>query len=1437
MATGIFTKNAAFIVTIPGIAFTNSGTIIINDGTLRLSATTFTNFGNIQVAATKILDLVNTTTNLNGNTAITGSGIINLNGGTTNIQFLVQIPSGVTVNFSSGTIQGGNTLRFLNSSTMNWSGGQLTGNAKTEINAGAILNISGTVGLRANHWIENNGTINWNSAGNIVYDGGSTNSEILNNNIFNIGAATNIVNTLGGSNFFTLTNNGTITKTVGVTTLDANVNLVNSGSITVTSGTLTLNNNFGTHSGTYNNNSTINGTHAISFTGSTFTNNGLLTSTLAMAGASAQSIGGNGIINNLTINNSNNVSIAIMQRVYGVLTFISGKLLAPTSQLDLTETATLIGVSSNRYVAGNVKKRFPAGNSTFTYPVGDANYYTPVVASVYNSAPPCTLEVQSFQGDHPNFATSGLNAIKSVNRYWRIDDGGSGGYDSFDFTFNFDASDVDGGANTSNFTISKFDSPSTWTPVTSSGQASTSITATNITSFSDFQIGEPCTPTNEYRSAVVIGGWNTPGTWETYNGCAWVPATVAPDGNNSSTITIRSGFNVTNNSQNIQGDEIIIEAGATLYVSEGDLTVLDGTGDDLTILGTLQMNGGAEIIINGKVAVADGGSIDCGSQDIFTGTGILEIALNGSMNVFTNGDNFLLSGGITLNNFGEVSWSGPGGDFFMEDAAVINNSNIFTVETNNSIVSTTSGTINNLVGGTFTKSNTTTTVIEANIAWTNTGTLVIEAGTLTLTSSSGTSQGTIDVNAGATLEGSYLVYSGNSFINNGIVNLSGLELFGVGMNVSGTGSIAILIMNNNDGVGIVGQQTITNSLDLQIGEIFADGTNKLVLEDDVVITSANPLSYVVGNLERFISTPGDVEFPVGDVDNYTPVTLGPSFTVGGSVTVRTDINDHINIATSGINDTKSVNRTWTITNNSLVFSECDITFNWVPTDVDALATPANFKVAKFDGGTWTLPTVSNPTATSIYVSNVTSFSEFQVGETAGIYADYQSVLSGDWNDISIWEYWNGTAWQQAPVPPDANSGVITIRAGNVVDMNGLNIVVDEVSLEGAGSILSLINSTVSWNSGNAQSFITANASSTLNIIGSSVDGDGGTTSIGIATGANLVLSGNSTVGDGITIINNGSALVDGGGIITLGNGSAINNGGIMSVDADFDLSGTNCNVTNTGTLNFYGTHQFSGNSPNFLYNDVTGTLNVDGQLTINTQFNNLGNLVVLNNNVSNSLSLTNGNNTYTGSINVSAGATFNSTENVAFAGTSVINDGSISGAEFGFSGSTTQTYSGSGTIQNMAMYNAAGLTLNSDITVNGNMTFSNGIINANSNTFICGPAISFAVGSSSWVNGKMQHTVASDINTLFVVGDASTRGEVIVHPNGLTTPGTITVNVASGDHPDIANSGINDTKSVNKYWHIENNGTVFNDCWVNFLWDCNRCGCSCRFQQFCSCKI
>ncbi|MBK7854986.1 MAG: hypothetical protein IPJ79_08850 [Bacteroidetes bacterium] len=267
----------------------------------------------------------------------------------------------------------------------------------------------------------------------------------------------------------------------------------------------------------------------------------------------------------------------------------------------------------------------------------------------------------------------------------------------------------------------------------------------------------------------------------------------------------------------------------------------------------------------------------------------------------------------------------------------------------------------------------------------NYGNLVIDAGTFTLNSNPGIHQGTYTINTGATLNrtSASLDYGGTNLNNNGIIaGSSSLRMIRPsGQNINGTGTIENFELENNDGIGLVGgNQTITESMNLIEGDFFT-GANKVILEDDVVVTSS-VLSYVVGNVEWDIQTPGPKTFPVGDVDYYAPVTLDPSFTIGGLVAVRTDINDHPDIANSGIDAAKSVNRFWTITNNGLTFTECDVNFEWQATDVDGSANPANFILAKLDGTTWTLPSGVTPGALSLYVGNLTSFSDFQIGESS-----------------------------------------------------------------------------------------------------------------------------------------------------------------------------------------------------------------------------------------------------------------------------------------------------------------------------------------------------------------------------------------------------------------------------------------------------------------------
>ncbi|MEP7170357.1 MAG: LamG-like jellyroll fold domain-containing protein, partial [Bacteroidota bacterium] len=495
MSSGILQKIDGSVTDIPGpIAFINSGVVDINNGTLRCSGATLTNFGTLQIASGTTLDLVNATTNLNGNTSITGSGAININGGITNIQFAVQIPSGVTVNLSAGVVQGGNKLRFLNASTMNWSGGELSGNANTEFNAGAILNITGNVGLRGNHYITNGGTINWNTATNIEYDGGSTNSEILNNATFNISNGGSIVNTLGGSNFFNLTNSatGTIIKTNGTTNLDANAFLTNSGAITVSSGVLNVTQFNSPQDGTYSISGGAELTGGtLNFTGSTFTNNGQVsTNEIAFTGTSSQTLGGNGTIQTLRMNNASGVTLTGNPSIYFNLHLNNGKITTGANKIVILGGTSVNFASASSYVDGNMQRDFSAGSvNGVNYAIGDALAYTPVTIDFNNISAPGNLIVNTLGGDHGSISTSGINYLKSVNRIWSFTATGMP-FSNCDVTFNWTAGDVDGGANYANFIIAKYDFPN-WTLPLVSAPTATSIKAVFLTSFSDFQVGEP----------------------------------------------------------------------------------------------------------------------------------------------------------------------------------------------------------------------------------------------------------------------------------------------------------------------------------------------------------------------------------------------------------------------------------------------------------------------------------------------------------------------------------------------------------------------------------------------------------------------------------------------------------------------------------------------------------------------------------------------------------------------------------------------------------------------------------------------------------------------------------------------------------------------------------------------------------------------------------
>jgi type IX secretion system substrate protein/List-Bact-rpt repeat protein len=188
----------------------------------------------------------------------------------------------------------------------------------------------------------------------------------------------------------------------------------------------------------------------------------------------------------LTINSSGGVTLASNLTATGALTLASGVVSTGASSLILASTGTL--TRTGGWVNGNFQMPVATGATSVTYHVGDATNYTPVTVAFGNVTTAGNLTGKSTAGDHPNLGTSAIDGSKSVNRYFTLTNSGVV-FTTYSATFNFVAGDVDGGANTANFIVGKFNSPN-WTLPTVGTKTATSTQVTGLTTFSDFAIGE-----------------------------------------------------------------------------------------------------------------------------------------------------------------------------------------------------------------------------------------------------------------------------------------------------------------------------------------------------------------------------------------------------------------------------------------------------------------------------------------------------------------------------------------------------------------------------------------------------------------------------------------------------------------------------------------------------------------------------------------------------------------------------------------------------------------------------------------------------------------------------------------------------------------------------------------------------------------------------------
>ena len=130
-------------------------------------------------------------------------------------------------------------------------------------------------------------------------------------------------------------------------------------------------------------------------------------------------------------------------------------------------------------------------------------------------------------------------------------------------------------------------------------------------------------------------------------------------------------------------------------------------------------------------------------------------------------------------------------------------------------------------------------------------------------------------------------------------------------------------------------------------------------------------------------------------------------------------------------------------------------------------------------------------------------------------------------------------------------------------------------------------------------------------------------------------------------------------------------------------------------------------------------------------------------------------------------------------------------------------------LNNLTVNNASGLGLQADLTVLGTLTLTNGPVTTGPYTLTIAPAAR-STRTGGRVNGYLQKHVAAGagVTLTFEIGDATRYTPVRVAFGTVVGAGELTANTTPGEHPDVANSGVDPAQDVNRYWTVTDAGVA-----------------------------
>lgn len=862
--------------------------------------------------------------------------------------------------------------------------------------------------------------------------------------------------------------------------------------------------------------------------------------------------------------------------------------------------------------------------------------------------------------------------------------------------------------------------------------------------------------------------------------------------------------------------------------------------------GTLSINNSAGVTLGATLTGTGGSPNLLGSLTVGnTSTGLLTVP-SGMSITLASGANFQLLGSSTLNlqgGAGMVTVSGGGTKTFNTTApcSTVNYSG-------------TAQTVSNESYGSLALSGSGVKTMPASAMtvacdFTMSGTASATAGAAV------TVGGNFNIGNGTTFNtGSFAHPISGDFVINGTLSGTGpITLNGSGTNIDGTGSVT----DTGTLTISTGSKTILSTATLSFPQTIAiTGAVTVTNNGTITSTAAGGITgTVVGstwtNAANSTLTIKGPLLATGALDaSANPNTV--TYNGTSAQTVKSATYYHLtasNAAGTALSGAISVNGNLTISSGTLSDNGNQITGN--STGTLSMASGAGLAIGSAATATafptaFTAANISLNTASNVsYVAGVAQTASAVPTYGNLTIANAAAVVTSLGGDTTV----NGTLTLNP-------SGTLAVGA-NTLTLNGPAIAgtptkltttsASSLTFGGASAGVSVPSSVVNLNNLTLGNSVTLNSAITL--AGNVLISPGGALDV---TPSNYALSivGNFTNNNAAASFNarGGTVTMSGSAAQTIGGSASTtfnsltiantNSGTPVAVSTNISVSGTLTvntsaplapatgvvinNAAAQGTITGNGTVQVSRTAATadyasqykFTTNTLTNlTVEYDGTAGQTVSALAYGGLKINN---SSGATLASGTTTVGGTLTLTSGTLSVAGNTLALNGPTIagtptnLSTTSSSNLSFGGTSSGVNVPSSVTQLNNLTLNNSNGLTLNSSPTIGGTMTFTSGVISAGANTLIIGSGGAVS-RTSGHVNGNLQKNVATGSNIVrtFEVGDSTIYSPVQITFASVSAAGNLIAKAISGEHPDIANSTIDSTHDVGRYWVVTNSGVTF----------------------------